>query len=60
MELEKWVEKSNKKPECYYWLETKKDILSEIFNYEKIYKSPVSLEACISSMETEYVSIEKV
>ena len=52
--LENWVKKSNIKPDCYYWFETKNGKTSEIKNYIINEKSLESI------FEKEYVSIEKV
>lgn len=52
LELEKWVEKSNQKSDCYYWIESKKNMMSEINNYKKPKSS-------LSTIEKEYVSIEQ-
>ena len=52
LELEHWVEKSNQKSDCYYWIESKKNMMSEIYNYKKPKSS-------LSTIEKEYVSIEQ-
>tara|TARA_B100001142_G_C13927169_1_gene497830 strand:+ start:99 stop:347 length:249 start_codon:yes stop_codon:yes gene_type:complete len=53
-DLKKWVNKSNIKADCYYWLEEKDKKTSEIRNYIENEKSLESI------FEKEYVSIEKV
>jgi len=53
-DLKNWVNKSNIKPECFYWLEEKEKKTSEIKNYILNEKSLESI------FEKEYVSIEKV
>ena len=54
IELEHWVHNSNRKSECYYWIEEKPSMFGEITNYIKKKSSLRTID------ENDFISIEKI
>ena len=54
LELEHWVHNSNRKSDCYYWIEQKDSMFGEINNYNKTKSSLTIID------ESDFVAVEKI